>query len=153
MFEQFFSSSQKEKVIVVLTMALLKSNKIRIMYLITAVFLVFVITSSTFPSCQAGNSKPPYVYTYIPYLFLHVYINSLTTNYQWCYIIILLYSISCVVIKGYHSPPPLSTVTYYTYRQCDLKGCGNHCVHKGKQREGCECRTEGVDPSQCCCKD
>ncbi|KAG2562609.1 hypothetical protein PVAP13_8KG191800 [Panicum virgatum] len=93
-------------------MVLLKSITIRMMYLTTAVFLVFVITSSTFPSCQAGN-----------------------------------------IIKGHHSPPPLSTVTCYTYRQCDITGCGNHCVHKGKKREGCECRTEGVDPSQCCCKD
>ncbi|RCV38512.1 hypothetical protein SETIT_8G148700v2 [Setaria italica] len=90
-------------------MALLRSSKIRIMSLTTAVVLVLVITSSTFPSCQAGE-----------------------------------------IIKG-HGSPSLLSVTCYTYRFCDAKGCESHCEHKGKKKGSC--RTDGVDPQQCCCED
>ncbi|KAF8650796.1 hypothetical protein HU200_063700 [Digitaria exilis] len=92
-------------------MAILKSDKARIMHLAIALLLVLAITSSTFPSCQAGN-----------------------------------------IIKGPDSPPTTLSVTCYTYRQCDVVGCCNHCAHKGKKKEGCECRT-GTDPEQCCCQD
>ncbi|CAL4992684.1 unnamed protein product [Urochloa decumbens] len=90
-------------------MALLRSSNTRIMYLTIVIVLVLAISSSTIPSCQAGN-----------------------------------------IIEG-HDSPTLSSVTCYTYRQCDEAGCARHCVHKGKKKDGC--RNKGADPEQCCCQD